>query len=244
MEASAAMPRQRYKLQLEYIGSAFSGSQVAPGQRTVQGELEAALARLVPGETPSAVFAGRTDAGVHAIGNVAHVDLPPRRNGNSWQPEELLRALSSLRDIGVVATRCVPSSFHARHSAVMRTYVYRIRCCAEPTPARAYGQVSHLVHPSTSRRILLGAAGVVLTASLLLASRHGGYSPARCSRGALLSTAAAAAAAAAIVTVAAVSSCMGATATTESLKHEFAAPGCQVSDKQKAKPKQAILLCR
>ena len=217
MEASiAGRPRQRYKLTLEYVGSAFSGSQVAPGQRTVQGELEAALARLAPGETPTAVFAGRTDAGVHAVGNVAHVDLPPRRNGLLWQPEELLRALSGLRDIGISATRCVPSSFHARHSAAMRTYVYRIRCCAQLTPVRK--------STVPIQTILLGAAGVVLSASLLLAFRQGAarWGPVRCSGAALMSTTAAAATATA---AAAASIFTGASAAAEVQKHELAARG-------------------
>ena len=92
--------QQRYKLTLEYVGSAYRGSQSQPeSQRrktgpTVQDDLEAALARLVPrGLPPRAIFASRTDAGVHATGNVAHVDLARRdKLGAALLPYKIGRA--------------------------------------------------------------------------------------------------------------------------------------------------------
>ena len=133
----------RYKLTLDYNGSAYRGSQrQAGGQRTVQGDLEEAVAKLVPRDTaPTVVFAGRTDAGVHASGAVAHVDLERTdKHGAPLPPFTEAALLNALNHhlgerIGVASVRCVPASFHARYSASMRTYVYQIRCAAADAEA-------------------------------------------------------------------------------------------------------------
>jgi tRNA pseudouridine38-40 synthase len=112
----------RLQLTLQYDGSGFHGWQFQPDQRTVQGELEAAVSRLAD-RRRTVVGSGRTDAGVHATGQVASVDMPPR-----WGPEALLRALNAILppDIWVQEVRAVRSDFHPRYDAVTRTYVYRI----------------------------------------------------------------------------------------------------------------------
>jgi len=114
----------RYALQIDYDGGPFAGWQrQAGGQLTVQGAVEAALARLEPGEH-SVTAAGRTDAGVHAVAQVAHVDL-----ARDWDRFRLAAALNAhLRPLPVAIIACerVADDFHARFSASGRRYRYRL----------------------------------------------------------------------------------------------------------------------
>ena len=114
----------RFALRIDYHGGPFAGWQrQAGGQVSVQGAVEAALAKLEPGEHTVAA-AGRTDAGVHATAQVAHVDLT-----RDWDPFRLSEALNAhLRPHPVAITACarVPDDFHARFSATGRRYVYRL----------------------------------------------------------------------------------------------------------------------
>ena len=113
---------QTWKLTLAYDGTEFHGWQVQPGEPTIQGELQGALER-VTGEAPLPQGSGRTDAGVHALAQVAsfalHANIPPRN---------LQRALNRTLppSIRVLETKKVPDTFHARHSAVAKTYEYRV----------------------------------------------------------------------------------------------------------------------
>ncbi len=117
----------RFRIDLEYDGTGFSGWQVQPGRRTVQGELARALGRL--GERTRPAGAGRTDAGVHALGNVAHVDLE-----RDWEDGELLRALRghSPPDLRITRAGRVEPEFHARFTALSRTYRYALGREADP----------------------------------------------------------------------------------------------------------------
>jgi tRNA pseudouridine38-40 synthase len=118
----SARPRRTWKLTLAYDGTGFSGWQVQPGKRTVQGELQAALWRIT-GEAPLPQGSGRTDAGVHALGQVASFELV------APIPEEsLMRALNRTLPsaVRVLEARTVRSTFHARHSALGKTYEYRV----------------------------------------------------------------------------------------------------------------------
>ena len=113
---------QTWRVTLAYDGTDFSGWQVQPGELTIQGELQAALGKIT-GESPLPQGSGRTDAGVHALAQVASFAL------QAPIPEEnLQRALNRIlpSSIRVLETRTVRSSFHARHSAVAKTYEYRI----------------------------------------------------------------------------------------------------------------------
>ncbi len=114
------MPRLR--LVLAYEGTAFAGWQFQPGQRTVQGELERALA-VICGHAVRVHGAGRTDAGVHALGQAAHVDVPAQRADVDWP-----RALSSMLpdDLAVLSAEAVPPDFHALRHALSKTYVYSL----------------------------------------------------------------------------------------------------------------------
>ncbi|MHB0875911.1 MAG: tRNA pseudouridine(38-40) synthase TruA [Anaerolineae bacterium] len=112
----------RYLGVLEYDGTDFCGSQIQPGQRSVQGEVEQALAALNGRET-AVLFAGRTDAGVHASGQVIAIDLE-----RDMSASELCKALNGLtpRDVSLRETVPVPPDFHPRFWADGRRYVYRI----------------------------------------------------------------------------------------------------------------------
>lgn len=119
----------RYALKIEYDGRPFAGWQWQEAHPSVQAALEAAIARVAP-EGPSVVGAGRTDRGVHATGQVAHVDL-----ARGWEPVRLMGAINAhLRPdpVAVVAAAEVAPDFHARFSAVER--VYRFRLIARRAP--------------------------------------------------------------------------------------------------------------
>ena len=119
---------QRIRLDVAYDGTDFSGWAVQPDRRTVAGVLAAQLERLF-GRDRAALgltVAGRTDAGVHATGQVAHVDVPEA--GWSALRSTLLRRLAGLLppDVRVMAATAVPDDFDARFSALSRRYEYRI----------------------------------------------------------------------------------------------------------------------
>jgi tRNA pseudouridine38-40 synthase len=109
-------------LVIQYDGGAFAGWQRQPKARTVQGEIEAVLARLLERRMPL-VGAGRTDAGVHAIGQAAAATVPER-----WSPGELVRAMNALlpSDIWIASAQRMKAGFHPRRDATERTYCYRI----------------------------------------------------------------------------------------------------------------------
>jgi len=120
----------RLKLTLEYDGTDFRGWAAQPGLRTVEGSLRAALDGVFPRWGDMAV-AGRTDTGVHALGQVASVEVdggPP--------PKRVVEALNALLpdDVAVVAVEQAPEGFHARSSARSRTYRYRIFRRRAPSP--------------------------------------------------------------------------------------------------------------
>src|SRR5437773_12080437 len=113
----------RFKLTLEYAGTRYSGWQIQQNARTVQGEL-ARVVRDVTGQKQFELYgSGRTDAGVHALEQVAHLDLETR-----LPPETLGRALNEAlpADINVLAVERVTRQFHARHGALARSYLYQI----------------------------------------------------------------------------------------------------------------------
>jgi tRNA pseudouridine38-40 synthase len=122
----------RLKLELAYLGSSFEGWQLQAdrpggvGVRTVQGEIEDSLKRVY-GTSIRVHGAGRTDAGVHAEAQVAHADLPPSAPRIPF--EGIRRGLNSklAEDVRVLSVSEANSDFHARHSAVGKIYVYRLR---------------------------------------------------------------------------------------------------------------------
>jgi|CZKF01.1.fsa_nt_gi tRNA pseudouridine38-40 synthase len=121
-DSQPAPTLQTWKLTLAYDGTEFRGWQVQPGERTVQGEVQSALGRVC-GESPLPQGSGRTDAGVHALGQVASFALAA-----PIPAENLQRALNRTLPtaIRILEARTVPGTFHARHSAVAKTYEYRV----------------------------------------------------------------------------------------------------------------------
>jgi tRNA pseudouridine38-40 synthase len=113
----------RYRATVEYDGTDFAGFQVQPGARTVQGELEAALAKISGGSRVKVVAAGRTDAGVHASGQVIAFTDP-----NGRTARELARALDALLpgDVAIREVRRVPAEFNPRYAARYREYRYTV----------------------------------------------------------------------------------------------------------------------
>ena len=148
----------RYALKVEYDGGPFSGWQRQADVPSVQGAIEAALARLEPGAHTIAA-AGRTDAGVHALGQVAQCDL-----SRDWPPFRLSEALNHhLKPAPVAITACarVDTDWHARFSAVERAYLFRILLRRAPATLAAgqVWQVKHDLDPQAMQRaadLLLG----------------------------------------------------------------------------------------
>lgn len=119
----AASDLIRYKATIAYDGTNFSGFQVQPDERTVQGEIESVLKRINQDRFVRIHPAGRTDAGAHAAGMVFHFDYTKRI------PEEgLFKAINTLvsPEISLLALEQMPDDFHARYDAKAKTYVYRI----------------------------------------------------------------------------------------------------------------------
>lgn len=126
---------RRAKLTIGYDGTDFVGSQIQQSGRTVQGELELAIQRLAPGSGRT-TFAGRTDRGVHALGQVVSLDL-------SWSgsTERLRDALNAVLppDVSVGDVEWTSPTFHARYDATWREYRYRVWVAPSPPPlARRY----------------------------------------------------------------------------------------------------------
>ncbi len=113
----------RFRLRIEYAGTRYSGWQIQKNARTVQGEIDRAIREAVRPREFELYGAGRTDAGVHAIAQVAHLDLY-----TSVAPEQLRRKLNDElpADIHIIAIDTVPHRFHARHDALSRSYLYQI----------------------------------------------------------------------------------------------------------------------
>jgi tRNA pseudouridine38-40 synthase len=120
-----------YRLLLQYDGTDFHGWQVQENDRTIQGELERVIGMLADKEVAVA-GSGRTDAGVHAEGQVANVHL----SGSKFTPERLKHAINGnmWRDIRVLKAEKAPDDFHARFSATSKTYIYRVINAPVMTP--------------------------------------------------------------------------------------------------------------
>lgn len=112
-----------FKLLIQYDGTDFHGWQVQENDRTIQGELERVIGMLADAKV-SVNGSGRTDAGVHAEGQVANVHLPDGK----FSPDKLKAAINGnlWRDIRIMKCESVPDEFHARFSAKRKTYIYRV----------------------------------------------------------------------------------------------------------------------
>lgn len=115
---------RRYKLILEYDGTNFSGWQKQNDARTIQGDLLKSAERVFGGVAMDIQGCGRTDAGVHALGYAAHLEVV-----SELEPETVLRMLNDTlpKDIAVLAVESVDPRFHARHNCVARSYIYQLK---------------------------------------------------------------------------------------------------------------------
>ena len=147
----------RYRLTVEYDGSAYNGFQVQAGQPTVQGAIETALTAFC-GETVRIFAAGRTDTGVHATGQVIGFDLE-----RAWPARTVMNALNAhLMDEAVSMLDCVEADpeWHARFSATGRRYLYRI--LSRPgRPALDLGRVWHVKKPLDAEAMHAAAQALV-----------------------------------------------------------------------------------
>ena len=131
-----------FKLTLEYDGTNYHGWQVQPNLATIQGTLETVIGQVSQHKT-HVTAAGRTDAGVHALAQVAHFSTTARLTAEEW-----LRALNGLLppDVAVQAVEEVPDSFHARYSAKSKLYRYRIFARVNRT-ALSRSKILHYPYP-------------------------------------------------------------------------------------------------
>jgi tRNA pseudouridine38-40 synthase len=145
----------RYKLTLEYAGTRYSGWQIQKNARTVQGELVRAIREAVRSPRVETYGSGRTDAGVHALAQVAHVDLAA-----ALPPQTLVTRVNDAlpADINVLSAERVAARFHARHSASARSYLYQI---ALRRTAFAKPYVWWVREPLDLARMQAGAASLV-----------------------------------------------------------------------------------
>ncbi|MEW9502748.1 tRNA pseudouridine(38-40) synthase TruA [Jeotgalibacillus marinus] len=130
----------RFKCIVSYDGSGFSGYQVQPNKRTVQCELERVLTDIHKGKKTRVTASGRTDAGVHAVGQVIHFDTDYQIPGEKW-PVVLNQKLPN--EIVVRHAAQVPETFHARFSVTGKEYRYVIDRGEVPTPFRRHYAVHH-----------------------------------------------------------------------------------------------------
>lgn len=146
----------RLALGISYNGQAYDGWQSQPSGRTVQNHLEAALSRFAARRVTT-VCAGRTDAGVHALMQVVHLDTDIRREDFSW-----VRGTNTFLppDIAVEWARPVPDAFHARNSARARRYAYVLRE-APVRPSVEAGRVGWVFRPLDQQAMEAAAAHLV-----------------------------------------------------------------------------------
>ena len=113
----------RFKLTIEYAGTRYSGWQIQKNARTVQGEIDSAIREVTNAKPFELYGSGRTDAGVHALAQVAHLEIDA-----DLPPESLRRRINDLlpADINILRIEKVRHRFHARHDAVARSYIYQV----------------------------------------------------------------------------------------------------------------------
>lgn len=149
----------RYALQIEYNGAPFAGWQRQADQPSVQGAIEAALAKLEP-RPHTIAAAGRTDAGVHALAQVAHCDME-----RAWDPFRLSEALNfhlKPAPVAIVACAQVADDWHARFSAHERRYLFRLICRRAPLTFEA-GQLWRVNNRLDGAAMQAGAAFGAIT---------------------------------------------------------------------------------
>ncbi|WHY34392.1 tRNA pseudouridine(38-40) synthase TruA [Cytobacillus firmus] len=150
---------QRFKCIVTYDGTLFAGYQVQPGKRTVQGELERALKKIHKGKDIRVTASGRTDAGVHARGQVIHFDSPLNIPIEKWEI-----ALNSLLpdDVAIIGTETVSGDFHVRFDAKGKEYRYFVHRSSRRDPFKRQYAYQY-PYPINKDAIRQAAAGLIGT---------------------------------------------------------------------------------
>lgn len=161
----------RYKMTMSYDGHAFHGFQMQPNQRTVQGAVEEALKKMTKGQRVIVEGSGRTDAGVHAMGQVIHFDYP----GNEIPAERMILAMNSLMPLDTVFTKCeiVDQDFHVRYSAKGKWYRYRVSLDHFVNPFKRF-YTGHYPYPIDIGKMQTAAKDIIGTHDFTSFAASGG----------------------------------------------------------------------
>ena len=161
----------RYKMTLAYDGHLFHGFQSQPNQRTVQGTIEAALKKMTKGQDVPIEGSGRTDSGVHALGQVIHFDYP----GTRIPPEKMIRALNSIMPLDIVFKECeiVDESFHVRYSAKGKWYRYHVSLDRFVDPFKRF-YTGHYPYPVNLEKMQQAATDLIGTHDFTSFTASGG----------------------------------------------------------------------
>ena len=140
----------RYKMKMAYDGHLFHGFQIQPDQRTVQGTVEEALKKMTKGQRVIVEGSGRTDAGVHALGQMIQFDFP----GNKIPANKMILALNSMMPMDIIFKECeiVDQDFHVRYSIKGKWYRYRVSTDHFVDPFKRY-YTGHYPYPLDLEKI-------------------------------------------------------------------------------------------
>ncbi|SEM76725.1 tRNA pseudouridine38-40 synthase [Ligilactobacillus sp. WC1T17] len=151
---------QRYKITLAYDGTNFAGFQEQPNQRTVQSVLEKAVNKMSKEDKYIKIYgSGRTDAGVHALGQVVHFDFP-----HPIPASGMLKGLNSILplDCEVVDCKIVPNTFHARYTTHAKRYMYRVSLGKFTNPFKRF-YTAHYKYPLDVEKMQLAIQDLIGT---------------------------------------------------------------------------------
>ncbi|MDE6492420.1 MAG: tRNA pseudouridine(38-40) synthase TruA [Lactobacillus sp.] len=161
----------RYKMTMAYDGHLFHGFQMQPNQRTVQGEIEKALQKMTKGKRVIVEGSGRTDAGVHALGQVIHFDYPE----NVIPADRMILALNSMMPMDIIFKECeiVSDDFHVRYSAKGKWYRYRVSLDRFVNPFKRF-YTGHYPYPLEVERMQIAAKDLIGTHDFTSFAASGG----------------------------------------------------------------------
>lgn len=161
----------RYKMTIAYDGHLFHGFQSQPHQRTVQGTVEVALKKMTKGKNIIVEGSGRTDAGVHALGQVIHFDYPDKE----IPPERMICALNSMMPLDIVFKECeiVNSDFHVRYSAKGKWYRYYVSLDRFVDPFKRF-YTGHYPYPVNIDKMKMAARDLLGTHDFTSFAASGG----------------------------------------------------------------------
>ncbi|MBC6370146.1 tRNA pseudouridine(38-40) synthase TruA [Lactobacillus sp. ESL0261] len=161
----------RYKMTVAYDGHLFHGFQYQTHQRTVQGTIETALYKMTKGKTVIVEGSGRTDAGVHALGQVIHFDYP----GKQIPPERMICALNSMMPLDIIFKNCavVDEKFHVRYSAKGKWYRYCVSLDRFVDPFKRF-YTGHYPYPVDIEKMKKAAADLLGTHDFTSFAASGG----------------------------------------------------------------------